>query len=179
VTVQLRTRRREMIGDEANHHDELGLLEFRVRVDWPSPIWHVWVPIRRAITPIRCLPCPIRQGLPLISHICLYAPHCSHLYPPSLSFLSTTLPSSQNTKLSHPSLSLHAMIMSWHQVQHTPSTTYTDYSIHRVQYTPSTASTHDCSSSLHSHNQELTPECSFSFRRTSLHDRPPSASLPW
>jgi hypothetical protein len=31
---------------------------------------------------------------------------------PSLSFSSTTQPSSQNTKLSHPSLSLHVMIMS-------------------------------------------------------------------
>jgi len=34
-----------------------------------------------------------------------------HLLP-SLSFLSSTLPSPKNTKLSHPSLSLHAMIMS-------------------------------------------------------------------
>jgi len=55
----------------------------------------------------------------------------------------------------------------------------TGYSIHRVQHTPSTASTEDCLSSLHSHDYELTPECSFSFRRTSLHDRPPSASSPW
>jgi len=50
---------------------------------------------------------------------------------------------------------------------------------HRVQHTPSTASTQDYLSSLHSHHHELTPECSFSFRRTSLHDRPPSASSPW
>jgi len=63
-----------------------------------------------------------------------------------------------------------------HQVQHTPSTAYTEYSIHRVQHTPSTASTHDCVSSLHSHDYELTPECSFSFWRASLYDWPPSAS---
>jgi len=44
---------------------------------------------------------------------------------PSLAFLSTPLPSSLNTKWSHPSLSLHAMIMSWHQVQHSPSTAVT------------------------------------------------------
>jgi len=50
---------------------------------------------------------------------------------------------------------------------------------HRVQHTPSTASTRDCLSSLHSHDYEPTPECSFSFRRISLHDRPPSASYPW
>jgi len=43
-----------------------------------------------------------------------------------------------------------------------------------VQHTPSTTSTQDCLSSLHSHDYELTPECSFSFRRASLHDRPPS-----
>jgi len=63
---------------------------------------------------------------------------------PSLSFSFTTLSSSQNTKLSHPSLSLPAMIMSLHQVQHTPSTAYTEYSIHRVQHTPSTAYTGFC-----------------------------------
>jgi len=41
---------------------------------------------------------------------------------PSFSFSSTTLPSLQNIKLSHPSLSRYVMIMSWHWVQHTPST---------------------------------------------------------
>jgi len=58
--------------------------------------------------------------------------------------LSRPLQSLQNTKLSHPSLSLRAMIMSWHWVQHTPSTAYTEYSIHRVQHTPSTAYTKYC-----------------------------------
>jgi len=47
---------------------------------------------------------------------------------------------------------------------------------HDHELTPSTASTQDCLSSLHSHEYELTPECRFSFRRASLHDRPPSAS---
>jgi len=65
-----------------------------------------------------------------------------------------------------------------HDHELTLSTSYTEYSIHRVQHTPSTASTQDCLSSLHSHDYELTPECSFSFRRASLHDRPPSASTP-
>ena len=56
----------------------------------------------------------------------------------------------------------------------------TEYIIHRVQHSPSsTASTYDCSSSLHSHEYELTPGCQFSFQRPSLHDRPPSASSPW
>jgi len=51
-------------------------------------------------------------------------------------------------------------------------------SCHRVQHTPSTSSTQDCLSSFHSHDYELMPECSISFRRASLHDRPPSASSP-
>jgi len=69
---------------------------------------------------IRGLPNPIRQVVPLISDIRSYPPYHSHQHPPSLSFSSTTQPSSQNTKLSHPSLSLHDMIMSWHRVQHPP-----------------------------------------------------------
>jgi len=72
----------------------------------------------------------IRQVNPLISHICSYPPHHSHLPHPSLSFSSPIQPSLQNTKLSHPSLSLHPIIMSWHRVQHTPSTALTEYSIH-------------------------------------------------
>jgi len=81
------------------------------------------------------------------------------------------------------------------EYKHTLSKAYTEYSIHRVQHTPSTAytevqhrpkfslhrstaSTPDCLSSLHSHNYELTPECSVSFPHASLHDRPPSASSP-
>ena len=60
-----------------------------------------------------------------------------------------------------------------HDHELTPSTR-----IHRVQHTPSTPSTEDCLSSLHSHDYEFTPECRFSFRCASLHDRPPSASFP-
>jgi len=68
-------------------------------------------------------------------------------------------------------------ISPWHDHELTPSTAYTEYSIHRVQHTLSTA-LKDCLSSLRSHDYELTPECSFSFRRASIHDRPPSASSP-
>jgi hypothetical protein len=49
----------------------------------------------------------------------------------SLSFSSTTLPSLQNTMLTHLSLSVHVMIISLQQVHHTLST-----SIHRVQPYP-------------------------------------------
>jgi len=158
--VELSTRKWEIGG---NHHEKLGLREFCVRVNWPCPIRQVRVPIQLELTPISGHRNPIRQVVPLISLFRSYPPYHSHLHPPSLSFSSTTQPSLQNTKLSHPSLSLHDMIMSWHRVQHTPST----------------ASTQDCLSSLHSHDYELTPECSFSFRRTSLHDRPPLASSAW
>jgi len=57
-------------------------------------------------------------------------------FAPSLSFSSSTLQSPKNTKLSHRSLSLHAMIKSSHQAQHTPSTVHTEYCIHRVLHHP-------------------------------------------
>ena len=114
----------------------LDLREFRVRVNWPSTIRQVRVPSRRVITLLGGLLNPIRQVVLLISHSRSYSPYRSHLHPPSPSFLSTTLPSSQNTKLSHPSLSLHAMIKSSHRVQHTPSTAHTEYCIHRVLHHP-------------------------------------------
>jgi len=134
--------------------------EFHVRVDVPSPIWQVRVPIRGVITLTPGLPNPLSLVIPLISHICSHPQHRPHHYPPSLSFSSTTLLSSLNTKLGHPSRSLHALIMSWHRVQHTPSA----------------ASTHHGLSYLHSHDFKLTPECSFHFRHISLHNWPPSAS---
>jgi len=49
----------------------------------------------------------------------------------------------------------------------------------RVHHTPSTAYTQEWLSSDYFHDYELTPECSFSCRRASLHDRPPSASSSW
>jgi len=55
----------------------------------------------------------------------------------------------------------------------------TEYSIRRVQHPLSTASSQDWLSSLHYHDQKLTAECSCSFRRASLHNRPPSVSSPW
>ena len=136
-------RRREMSGDGGNHHEKLGLERFlRVPVNLPSPIQQVRVPTRCVISLIRGLPNPIRQVIPRISHIRLYPPHRLSSSSPSLSFSSTTLPSLQNTRVSHLYLCLYVMIMSLHQVQHTPSTT-----IHRVQpftvckYTPSTVYT--------------------------------------
>jgi len=108
------------------------LREFCVRVNWPFPIWQVQVLIRRVITPIRGLlnpigPLrnPIRQGVLLISHSRSYPPYRSHYHPPSLSFLSTTLPSSQEHKVES-SLS----IFPCHRHELTLSAAYTEYSVH-------------------------------------------------
>jgi len=133
-----------------------------VWVNLRTSLQQVRVPIRSVITAIRSLHNPIRQVIPLTSHIHLYPRHHSHLNPPSISFLSPTPPSLQNTKLSHSSLYLHAIIMSWHWVQHIQSTAFAQ----------------DCLSSLHSHDYELTPECRFSCGHAFLHDRLPSASSP-
>jgi len=147
--VELSTRKREIRGDGGNHHEELGLREFRVQVNWPSLISQVQVPIRLVITPIRGLLHWIRQVVPLSSHRHSYPPYHSHLHPPSLSFSSTTRPSSQEHKVkSSPSISPchhHELTpsaaytkCSIHQVQHTPSTAYTEYSIHlRLSIIPS------------------------------------------
>ena len=172
----------ELRGREAERREEMGeiirrdldIREYWVGANLLSPIQQVRVSIQPEITLMRGLSNPIRQVVALISHIRSYPLHCSHLHHPSLSLSSTTLPSSQNTKLSHPSLSHHALIISWHRVQ-----AYTKYNIHWVHHTPTTVSTQYCLSSLYCHDCELTPECSFSFRHASLHDRLPSASLPW
>ena len=130
------------------------LREFRVGVNLTSPLQQVRGLIWCVITLIRVLLNPTRQVVPLLSYSRSYPPPRSLLHLPSLSFLYTTLPLLQNTKLSHFSLSLHGRIMSWHW----------------IQYTQSTVSTKDCLCSLHSHDYELTPECSFSFRWASLQD---------
>jgi len=82
-------------------------------------------------------------------------------------------------------LVLNSNIISEHEVKSSLSISpcewawvNTEYRIHRALHTPSTASSQDCLCSLHCDDCELTPECSFSFRRASLQDRPPPASSP-
>jgi hypothetical protein len=111
------------------------LREIRVGVNLPYPIVQVWVLNGCVNTPIWGHPNPIRQVVPLITHLWSHPPYHSDLHPPSLPFSSTTPLSSQNTKLSHPFLSHLIMIFSWHRVLHKPSTAYTEYS------SPSTAHT--------------------------------------
>jgi len=137
--------------------------EFRVWVNLPSPIRQVRVPILYVKTPIWGLVNPIRQVVPLISEVRLYPLYRSHLHRPSLSFLSTTLPSLQVHKVKS-SLSISPC----HHHEFTWNAAYTKCSIHWVQYTPSTAHTYDCLLSLHSLDFELTTECSFSFQHTFL-----------
>jgi len=163
----------------ANHHDKLQLREIGVRLNLPFLIWQERALIWSKMTSIWRLSNRIKQVVPQIRHTCSYTPHHSHLYQPTLSVTSRSLLSLLNRLLSHPSPSQHAMIMSWHWVQPTPSTTYTEYSIHRVQHILSTASTQEYLSALHSHHSKSTSECSFSCWRTSLHDQTQSASLPW
>jgi len=164
-----------MGGDERNHHEKLGLGRISCASQFTMPDTAGTTPNpagnntnMRSSTP--------NQGSHTPDFLC---PLVSCISFPSLSPIPLSLSSSQNTKLSQPSLSLHAMMISWHWVQHTPSTAYTEYSIHRVQHTPRTASTQDCLYSFHSHIYQLTSECTFSFRHASLQDRPPLASSLW
>jgi len=108
-----------------------GLREFCVRVNLPSPIRPVRVPIRRVITPIQGLLNPIRQVVPLISQVGSWPPYRSHLHPPSLSFLSTTLPSLQEHKVKS-----SLAISPCHHHELTPSAAHAECNIHRVQHTP-------------------------------------------
>ena len=163
VMVELRTRKREMRAYGRNHHENLGHNTL-------SCVSQSTIPDIADTSPDpACNDADKRSSQPnQASHTpdFSYPVVSSTLFSSSstvVSFSSTTLPSSQNTKFSYPSLSLHVMIMSWHWVQHTPST----------------ASTQDWYSTLHSYDYELTCECSLGFRRASLYDQPPSASPPW
>jgi len=126
--------------------------EFRGRLNWPSPIQQVRVPILWVISRLWRYPNHIKQVILLISHSHSYPPYCSQLYPPFIFFLSTTLStlqehthkSSLSISPSHDhELTLSAAYTEYyiHRVQHTPCTAYTMYSIHRVQHTPCTAYT--------------------------------------
>jgi len=172
--VELRMGTREMGGDGVNHHEKLGLERITCASQFTIPNTAGSCP-DPACTYIdtrysqpnqaRCTP---DISYPLVSSTSFSSSSSS------LSFSSTTLPSSQNAKLSHLSLSLDAMIMSWHQVQHTPSTASIEYSIHRVQ---------------HPHKIVCLPfilmitswplNVAASSGMASLHDLPPSASSPW
>jgi len=158
-----------MRGDGGNHHEKLVLK----RISWASqltiPDTAVTTPEpagkntgTRTSKPNQASRTPDFSS-PLVSSI--FVP----IFIPYLSFSTIITEHKVNSSLS---------ISPCYDHELTLSTAYTEYSMHRVQHTPSTAYTQDCPSSLHSDDRELTPQCSFSFRRASLQDRPPPASSP-
>ena len=115
--------------------------EFRVRDNLPFRIWQVWLPIWRVRAHIRGLLNPIRQGVPLISHIRSYPPYHSHHHP----VLSLSRPQLYQHRRTQSSVILLYLTMPWSwvnteysiwRVQHTPSPANTEYSIHRTQHPP-------------------------------------------
>ena len=169
-------RKREMREDGTNHNEKLGLRRILFVSQFTIP--DTAGTSANAMcdnTDMRCARPNQASHTPDFSYPLVLSTLFSSSSP-SPSFSSTTLPSLQNTKLSHPSPchdhevtpSTAYTKYSIHQVQHTPSTAYTKYSIHQVQHTPSTAFTQECLLSLHSHDYELTLECSL--QRVSLHD---------
>jgi len=131
MMVEMWMRKREMGDeDENNVEHKSGYEKSGVR-----PAWLGWEDLVSVLLHAGWGLVPAVSGMVTwLAHELLLSPSFSWCFVPS------PLPSPKNTKLSHPSPSLHAMIKSQHRVQHTPSTAYTEYSIHRVQHTLSTAS---------------------------------------
>jgi len=177
MMVELRIRNREMGGYGGNHHEILGLERI-------SYLTQFTIPDTAGITPdTRSSQFNLASRTPGFSYRLVSSTSFSSTFPIS-PFLVPQLYRHRRPQSSvipfYPS-----MLWLWvdteysiHQVQRTPSTAYTEYSIYRVQHTQSTASIGDWFSSLHSHDYELTHECSFSIRCSTLYNRPPSASSP-
>jgi len=143
--VELRTRKREMRGDAGNHHEKLELTRISCASQFTildtagkSPDPAGTNTDTRSFKPNQASRTP-DFSYPLV-------PYHSHLHPPSLFLVH------------------NSTIIAEHKVK--SSLSISPCNDHEL--TPSTASTQDCLSSLHSHDYELTPECSFSFRRAFL-----------
>jgi len=145
-----------------------------VWVNWPFHILHENLPIRQVHKLLWHHPNPIRPVVHLICNIHLYPP----IFIPHLTFMSTTLPLSPNTRLSHLTPSLNVMISRSHRPQHSLCRLYSELRILKVQNMLCAASDQDWLSSHHSHHYVLPPECRFSGHHASLHDRPPPARSP-
>jgi len=112
MMAELWTRKREMADEDENDMEHTSSYE-------KSGEWLAWLGLEHLVSVL------LHAGLGLVpavsgmvnwlAHEILYVPvshdDSSHLLW-SLSFLCSTLPSPKNTKLCHPSLSLHAIIMS-------------------------------------------------------------------
>jgi len=154
--VEYNTERDEKRWEIIRRKWDLG--EFHVRVNIPIPNTLIWPLIPPVITPIQHIPIPIRQVIPLIFQIRLSPSYHSHLRPPFL-FLILNFTIIAAIKLKS-SLSIspghdHEIILS------------------------TTASTPDWLFSVHSHDYELTSECSLSFWHGSLQDWPPPTTFSW
>jgi len=178
VMVELRTRKREMRADGGNHHQAVGLREYRVRVNLRSQIWQAWAPIWRLMTLIQGIPNPMRQVAPLISHIRFNPPYRSRLHPPYLFLILNSIIIAEDKVKSFLS------IFPCHDHELTLCTAYTKYSIHRqmehtlyIEYTE--YSIHPRLSVFPVFWQwQVDHECSCSFRRASSQDGLPPASSP-
>ena len=174
-----------MRGEGTNHHEKLGLKRILCASQFTIPDMAGTSPDpacnhtntrssqsnQASRTPDFSYPVVSSTLFSSSSPISLFLVHNSTIIAEHKVKSSLSIPPCHNHELT-PSTSIHR-VQAYTEYKHTPST-----SIHRVQHTTSTASTHDCLSSLHSHDYELTPECSFSFWCASVHDRPPLASSP-
>jgi hypothetical protein len=128
--VELSTRKREIRGDRRNHHEKLGLERILCASQLTIPDTAGTSPDQagnytetRSSKPNEASRAP-DFSQPLVSSI------FSHLHPPSLFVLSTSLPSSHEHKVES-SLSISPC----HNHELTLSAAYTKYSIHQVQHT--------------------------------------------
>ena len=136
-----RTRKRDMRGDGTNDHEKPGHKRISCASQFTIPDRTGTSPdLARTYTYTRSSQPNQGSRTPDFSYPLVFSTLCSSSSP-SLSVSSTTLPSSQNTELCHPSLPLHAMITCWHRVQHMPNAALTSHSIHRRQHSPGTACT--------------------------------------
>jgi len=132
--VELRMRKKVMRKDATKNHEkqELKRISCESELTVPDTADRISNPVCNQIDTCLSTPtqgsCTPDLSYPLVSYILV--PSSSS----SVSFMSTSLSPSQNTKSRHPSASHHVIIISWHEVQRTPSTAYTDYSICLVQY---------------------------------------------
>ena len=114
-------------GPLAGYPDLLLTLDIRelcAQVNLPSLLRQVWVMVHRVTTLIRVLPIPIRQVVPLLSHIRSHPPHRSHVHPSSFNLIHYSIIATQETVKSSLSISPchdHELIL---------STAYTKYSMH-------------------------------------------------
>jgi hypothetical protein len=158
----LRTRKRQMRGYGGNQHEKRGLQ----RISCASQLT---IPDMAGKSPhLACDYTNMRSLQPNQA-----SPTRDFSYPPvSSTSFSSSSPCSlflvhNSTIIAEQKGKSSFSISSCHDVQLAPSIAYTEYSIRHVQNTRSTASTQECLSSLHSHDDELTPECNFSFRHPS------------